>query len=93
MSTRDKINSYLEQMDVETVFLDPPETFDQAIIGIAETAGDLCAIAYDRGLIIDAFVAQGMTREEAEGWFEFNTVRACAHLENPPVFIDTRFAE
>ena len=93
MSTREKINEYLEQMDVEAVFLDPPETFDEAILGIAETAGDLCTIAYDRVRIIDAFVAQGMTRDEAEEWFEYNTVRGCAHLENPPVFIDTRFAE
>ena len=93
MSTREKINSLLELVDVSTVFLDPPETFDQAIMGIAEGAGDLCTIAYDRSLIIDAFVAQGMDREEAEEFFEFNTVRACAYLDNPPIFVDTRYAE
>lgn len=93
MSTREKINAFLEMYDVESVFLDPPETFDQAIIGIAEGANDLCTVAYDRTLIIDAFMADGMDREEAEEFFEFNTVRACAYMKNPPIFIDTRYAE
>lgn len=84
---RERIESYLP----EAIFLEPAE-FDEAIIGIAERAGGLLAVAYDRARCIDVLVAGGMEREDAEEWFEFNTVAAYVG-EQTPVFIDSRWTE
>lgn len=86
--TRYKIADYLE----DALFLDPPEVFDDAILGIATRFNGLEAVAYDRSLCIDGLIASGMTHEEAEEWFEFNTAGAWVG-ERTPVFIDTRWAE
>lgn len=86
--TREKISSIFE----DALFLDPGEKFDIAILGIAERAGGMMAVAYDRGLCIDAMIIDGMTREDAEEFFEFNTIGAWVG-EHTPVFIDTRWAE
>ena len=89
MSTREKIGEYLE----DALFLDPPETFDDCIIGIAERAGGMTVVAYDRTLCIEALMRDGKTsREEAEEYFEFNTVSAWVG-DGTMVFIDTRWAE
>ena len=84
---REKIASYLE----ECLFLEP-EMFDEAIIGIASCAGREDVVAYDRSRCIELLMAEGMDRDEAEEFFEFNTVGAYMG-EMTPVFIDTRYAE
>ena len=88
MSTREKIADYLE----EAMFLDPAELFDEAIIGVAERAGGLGVVAYDRAVCIERLIADGMTEEEAEEFFEFNTLGSWVG-DMTPVFIDSRFAE
>jgi hypothetical protein len=91
MTTRDKIQSYLENADADARLLEPA-IYDDAILGIAERAGGLCVVAYDRQRCIEINMAMGMDRDEAEEYFEANT--ACAWVgDGTPVFIDTRFAE
>ena len=34
------------------------------------------AVCYDEAAVLSAMVADGMTEEEAEEWFEFNTIGA-----------------
>jgi hypothetical protein len=48
-------------------------------------------VAYDRTRVIDIY-ARDMTREEAEEFFEFNTIGAWLG-DATPVFIDMRPAE
>ena len=86
MSTRERITSLLE----EAIFLEPA-TFDEAIVGIAERFGMEPVVCYDRTRVID-ILAREMAREEAEEFFEFNTIGAWVG-DATPVFIDTRVAE
>lgn len=89
MSTREKIADFLE----DALFLDPPY-FDDAIIGIAERADGLSAVAYDRQRVIELIKlhSSGMDEFDAEEFYEFNTVGSWVG-ERTPVFIDTRWAE
>lgn len=80
----------IAEIDEELLLLEP-DMFDEAILGIAERAGGLVAVAYDRTRCID-ILARSMPREEAEEFFEFNTLGAWVG-EATPVFIDTRVAE
>lgn len=85
MTTRERLASF----DPELMMLEPE--YDEAIVGLAERAGGMAAVAYDRSRVIDVLTRQ-MPREDAEEWFEFNIVQAWVG-ENTPVFIDTRVAE
>lgn len=80
----------IAEIDEELLLLEP-DTFDEAIIGIAERAGGMMAVAYDRTLCVD-ILAREMSREEAEEFFEFNTIGAWMG-DRTPVFVDTRVAE
>jgi hypothetical protein len=86
MSTRELIAEMLE----EAIFLEPA-TFDEAILGIAERFGMDPVVCYDRTRCID-ILARDMPREEAEEFFEFNTIGAWMG-DATPVFVDTRPAE
>jgi hypothetical protein len=86
MATRDR----LVEMYEDLIFLEP-RIFDEAILGIAERFGMAPVVAYDRSRVIDIY-ARDMPREDAEEFFEFNTVGGWLG-ETTPVFIDTRPAE
>ena len=93
MSTRDKIQSYLECCEQSATLLEPA-MFDDAIIGIADLPDGSAAVVYDRQQCIEVIMANSRcTREEAEEHYEYNTVRACAYMERPPILVDTRYAE
>jgi hypothetical protein len=86
MTTRERIADSLE----DALFLDLAD-YDDAIIGVAERCGMDPVVAYDRTMVID-ILARDMPREDAEEFFEFNTIGAWMG-KNTPVFIDTRYAE
>ena len=86
MTTRNR----LAEMYEDLIFLDPA-VFDEAILGVAERFGMDPVVAYDRSRVIDIY-ARDMTREEAEEFFEFNTIGAWLG-DATPVFIDMRPAE
>lgn len=90
MTTREKIQSYLEIIEQSALLLDPGEMYDEAIIGLVES-GDETVVAYDRQKIIEALMRDGADREEAEEFFEFNIAGAC--VAGGPIYIDTRWAE
>ena len=93
MTTRDKIQSYLEGIEQDAILLEP-EMFDAAIIGIVDQPDGTAAVAYDRQRCIEIIMADsGLEREKAEEYYEYNTARACAYIENGPVLVDTRWAE
>jgi len=86
--TRERLN---ELLDGDEALLLEPADFDEAVIGICERAGGLRVVAYDRSRCID-ILARDMSREDAEEFFEFNTIGAWMG-EGTPVFIDTRAAD
>ncbi|CAB4159604.1 hypothetical protein UFOVP715_33 [uncultured Caudovirales phage] len=86
MATRYEIMNRLDN----ALFLEPA-AFDEAIIGVAERFGMEPVVCYDRTRCID-ILARGMTREDAEEFFEFNTIGAWLG-DLTPVFVDTRPAE
>ena len=87
MSTRDNINALADNMDDDIILLEPP-TFDAAIVGLcAETS----RVIYDRTKVLKVMMAQGMTDEDAEEFFDFNTLRPCA--KGWPIFVDTSYIE
>lgn len=90
MTTREKIQSYLEGFEMSALLLDPGSMYDEAIIGLVE-AGDETVVAYDRQKIIEALMRDGADREEAEEFFEFNIAGSC--IEGGPIYVDTRWAE
>ena len=85
MTTRDRIADYAPGALLA-------DGFDDAILGVAERCGQPTLVAYDRCRCIDILVAQGMDREEAEEYFEFNVAGAWLG-EQTPVWIDTRVAD
>jgi hypothetical protein len=94
MSTRFKIQSLLETAEADAILLEP-ETFDQAILGVAHLPDGTMSVAYDRQRCIEIIMADsGCDHEEAEEYFEYNTARTCAYLgSGAPVIIDARYAE
>jgi hypothetical protein len=51
-----------------------PEKFDRALIGFVERIGQEGIALYNTHTIIDIFIEDGMTEEEAMEWFAFNTL-------------------
>ena len=80
----------LAEMYEDLIFLEP-SVFDEAILGVADRFGMPSVVAYDRSRVVDIY-ARDMPREEAEEFFEFNTIGAWFG-ELTPVFIDMRPAE
>jgi len=61
--------------------------YDDCIIGICSQYGRPPVIAYDRERVIKKLMREGMPRDEAEEFFEFNQIGAYMG-EYTPVFID-----
>ena len=73
---RADLTRYAEAHEVELIFLDPPEVFDAAILGLIYGYGQEVAVLYDEREVIEALRAGGMSAEDAEEWFEYNTLGA-----------------
>ena len=80
---RDKISDFVEPWNEEALLADGLES---AFIGVAERAGQNAVAVYDTQKVIDVFVSDGMTEEEAHEHFQFNVVGAYMG-ENTPMFI------
>jgi hypothetical protein len=62
--------------------------FDDAIVGMVRRCGMSPVVAYDYAKCIDILGREGMTRDEAIEYLEFNTVGAFVG-ENGPVFLES----
>jgi len=71
--------------DEELLFLDPPEDFDYAIVGVAERLGMENVVVYDRDKILEQLCKE-LTPQEAVEYFDFNTAGAWVG-ETTPIFI------
>lgn len=73
---RQRIDQYATEHDIELILLDPPALFDAAIRGLVYGFGQELAVLYDQQRILAAMQRAGMSVEDAEEYFEFNTVGA-----------------
>lgn len=77
----------IDELEDGAVFL--PDEFDDAILGTCERFGSpYTVVAYDTEKILQEYVRQGMTYDEALEFFNFNTLGAYVG-EQTPVFIRT----
>lgn len=79
------IRDWVCKENEEALFL-TEEHFDRAIVGVARRCGQPTLSVYDAEILIEVYMEQGMTYEEAYEFFEFNTVGAW-HGENTPIFL------
>ena len=77
------LDEILERLDPDVLKADG---FDDAVIGVASRCGSSDVLAYDVEKIILKLMLDGMSREEAEEFFEFNILGAYVG-EYTPVFI------
>ena len=73
---RMQLSRWAEEHETDLIFLDPPEQFDHAIVGIVYGFGQEPAVLYDEGKVIASMMAGGMTEEDAQEYFDFNTAGA-----------------
>jgi len=81
MSIRDKI---IEQFDEDVLLADG---FDRALLGIGRAANGLAIAVYCRNKCISVLREQGMTRLEAEEYFDYN-VQGAYVGERTPMFVE-----
>jgi hypothetical protein len=60
--------------------------FDDCIVGICERFGMEAVLAYDRDKVIAKLIADGMTADEAEEFFQYNQIGAWMGKKTP-VFV------
>ncbi len=82
MTIHDRIKAVLG--DDETVLL--ADGLEDAFIGIGRQFNTPIAV-YSRSKAIQCFIDQGMTEDEAEEYFNFNTAGAWVGLQTP-IFIE-----
>jgi hypothetical protein len=74
----------------------PEESFikldglDDAIIGV-ETSQEPFRLVYSINDIVDCFVEQGMSPDEAIEFYEYNTARSIPYITSAPILIYTDF--
>lgn len=72
---RAQLAGYADELGIELIFFDPPEVFDDAILGLVYGYGQELTVLYDEAKVLAAMQAQNHWDEEtAREWFEFNTI-------------------
>lgn len=83
----DSIRQTIAEIDPELVLLDPAESYDKCILGVASRIGMDDCVAYDRAKVIAGLIEQGMSEEDAEDFFSFNMAGAYVGTRTP-IFIE-----
>ena len=65
--------------------LEPGAVLDQAILGLLERCGQPPVVCYDYDKLIQGFMADGMTYEEAVEWYAHNTAGSWVGEQTPAV--------
>jgi len=87
VTIRAQLSTWAEEHDTELIFFDPPEQFDDAILGLVCGFGQELAVLYDEAKVIAALVRDGMDEESAREWYEFNTIGAYVGAATPRFLI------
>jgi hypothetical protein len=72
----------------ECVRLEPCERFDPCIVGVVQRFNDT-VLLYSTRQVLAAFMAQGMTDEEAREYFDFNVAGGWFGAGTPVFLVDT----
>ena len=77
---------YVSEANEEALFLDPPETYDEAIIG--RTSGSFPVAIYDYQLLIERLIdVEELSEEDAIDHIEYNILGSIGY-ENFPVVMN-----
>jgi len=72
---RVQLAGYAEELGIELIFFDPPEVFDDAILGLVYGFGQELSVLYDEAKVLAAMQEHhGWDDETAREFFEFNTI-------------------
>lgn len=82
---RNKIEQFALEHDTEIMIADG---LDEAIVGVTSTDDEVYNAVYSEEKCIQVFEKQGMSREEAEEFFEYNT-RGAYMGPGTPIYINT----
>lgn len=85
MTLHEKALAYMDGTEEEYIRLEPRESYDPCIVGVAQRFNTL-TLAYSVEKIIEMLVADGMTEDEAVEYFEYNTMGAWLG-DGTPVFM------
>lgn len=80
------LREYLDTLDHDLTILEP-SALDAAVIGLVPSPEGEMALCYDSRKVIELLVADGMTPEGAQEYFEFN-IEGAHFGPNAPVFLD-----
>lgn len=84
--TRKDVENWVQENEIELILL---EGLDSAILGIADDGLPRPKVVYSKRGIFAALRAQGMSDEEANEWYAYNTVRAIPYMgEAAPIIMD-----
>jgi hypothetical protein len=86
---RAALTAYAADRGIELVFFDPPAHFDHAIVGLVHGFNQEVAVLYDQAQVLAALEADGMSPDEAEEWFAYNTIGAYVGEATPRFLIET----
>ena len=67
------LREVLREINPDMVLFDD---MDSAVVGVVRISGVGTIACYDMNLAIQSFMSQGMSREEAQDWVEFNVLDA-----------------
>jgi hypothetical protein len=81
------ILDWLAETECEARRLEPSDLYDKHIVGVAYRFNVGPILAYDMRGVLRANVEMGMTTEEAEEFFSYNTLGSWVG-EGTPMFID-----
>lgn len=92
MSELDRINELLELYNQDDQML-RMDGYDDCIVGVCCRFGQVPILAYDYRRVINKLMEeQGMSREEADEWFNYNQIGAWVG-DGTPCFIVTRVTD
>lgn len=78
--------AFVAEVNEEALFLDPPETYDEAIIG--RTSGSFPVAIYDYQLLIERLIdVEELSEEDAIDHIEYNILGSIGY-ENFPVVMN-----
>ena len=76
------VRAAINQIEGSFMLLEPAD-MDAAIVGLAAAPGGSSVTCYDRDLVVDILMKDGMDRDEAEEFFSFNIEGAYMGEETP----------
>ena len=86
MKHHEKALAYMDEYVDEFLRLEPREDYDPCIVGVGRRFNDT-VLVYSIKAILAMHVRQGMTYEEADEYFEYNTIGGW-YGEQTPMFLN-----